>query len=168
MIDAADYVLWASVYRIVHGTSIGDFNNDAKPDLVTANTTSNNVSVLLGNGDGLFQSAINFPAGVRPQVVAVGDFNGDAQPDLAVASGSSSVLLNSCASTGAHLSAVRSNTTVKISWPLTSTDFVLESTTRLNSTNWQSPFEVQTTNNGRLEVSVPLNQVEGYFRLRKR
>jgi hypothetical protein len=55
------------------------------------------VSVLLGNGDGTFQAARNFAAGIRPYSVAVGDFNGDGTPDLAVAndtfSGTVSVLL---------------------------------------------------------------------------
>jgi len=37
--------------------------------------------VLLGNGDGSFQAAVNYDAGA--QSVAVGDFNGDGKPDLA-------------------------------------------------------------------------------------
>src|SRR5215831_12571491 len=32
--------------------AVGDFNGDGKPDLAVANQVSNNVSVLLGNGDG--------------------------------------------------------------------------------------------------------------------
>src|SRR5207253_530444 len=32
--------------------AVGDFNNDGKQDLAVANTGSNNVSILLGNGDG--------------------------------------------------------------------------------------------------------------------
>ncbi len=50
-----------------------------------ANGGSDNASVLLGNGDGSFQAARNFPAGTFPQSVAVGDFNGDGLQDLAVA-----------------------------------------------------------------------------------
>jgi hypothetical protein len=41
------------------------------------------VSVLLGNGDGSFQSAVNFGAGFHPFSVAVADVNGDGRPDLA-------------------------------------------------------------------------------------
>ena len=41
------------------GVAIGDFNGDGKEDVVTANSTTASVSVLLGNGDGTFQSPIN-------------------------------------------------------------------------------------------------------------
>src|SRR5437870_8711282 len=37
----------------------GDFNTDSIPDLVAVNNSSSSVSVLLGNGDGTFGSAIN-------------------------------------------------------------------------------------------------------------
>jgi len=40
---------------------------------------------LLGNGDGTFAAALNYPAGQGPIGVAVGDFNGDGLADLAVA-----------------------------------------------------------------------------------
>src|SRR6516162_9485063 len=63
----------------------GDFNGDGIPDLATANQGSNDVSVLLGNGDGTFQAPINTPVGPQPASLAVGDFNGDGVPDLAVA-----------------------------------------------------------------------------------
>jgi uncharacterized repeat protein (TIGR01451 family) len=63
----------------------GDFNDDGKADLVVANGDSGNVSVLLGNGDGTFQSAVNFGAGiVAPEEIFVGDFNGDGKWDVAV------------------------------------------------------------------------------------
>src|SRR2546428_10007115 len=54
-------------------------------DLAVANYCSNDVSVLLGNGDGTFQPALTFGAGSSPTSVAVGDVNGDGKPDLAVA-----------------------------------------------------------------------------------
>jgi len=53
--------------------------------------------VLLGNGDGTFQAALNFAVGRGPGSVAVGDFNGDGKLDVAVVnhdSGTVSVLLN--------------------------------------------------------------------------
>jgi hypothetical protein len=45
------------------------------------------VAVLLGNGDGTFQSAVHYTSGLAPKAVAVGDFNGDGKPDLAVVNG---------------------------------------------------------------------------------
>ena len=71
--------------------AVGDFNGDGKADLAVANSTADNVSVLLGNGNGTFQAAVNYGAGSDPYSVAVGDFNGDGKADLAVANCSSSV-----------------------------------------------------------------------------
>lgn len=69
--------------------AVGDFNGDGKRDLAVVNSSSADVSVLLGNGDGTFQSAINYGAGsLHPNFVAVGDFNGDHRLDLVIANGS--------------------------------------------------------------------------------
>jgi hypothetical protein len=66
------------------GIAVGDFNNDGKADLVTANSGANTVSVLLGNGDGTFAAHVDYTVGGTPVAVAVGEFNGDGYPDLAV------------------------------------------------------------------------------------
>ncbi|MHC5732537.1 MAG: FG-GAP repeat domain-containing protein, partial [Nostoc sp.] len=63
----------------------GDFNNDNKLDLAVANNGDNTVSVLLGNGNGLFQTPMNYTVGSGPQSVISGDFNNDNKLDLAVA-----------------------------------------------------------------------------------
>jgi len=80
-----------------------DFNGDGKQDLAVVNAGNagagddGSVSILLGNGDGTFQSASNIPGGKNPVSIAVGDFNGDGRPDLAVGDagdgGSISILL---------------------------------------------------------------------------
>ncbi len=80
--------------------AVGDFNGDGRLDLAVANDDTaihqDNVSVLLGNGDGTFQPARRFGAGAHPISVAVRDLNGDGVLDLVVANFSSddvSVLL---------------------------------------------------------------------------
>src|SRR6266566_370531 len=65
--------------------AIGDFNGDGKPDLAVANSGSNNVSILLNNGDGTFQAAVNYAAGTSPSAILTGDFNGDGKQDLIIA-----------------------------------------------------------------------------------
>jgi hypothetical protein len=50
------------------------------------------VSVLLGNGDGTFQTQVTYATGVFPSSVTSGDFNGDGKPDLAVANYASSTV----------------------------------------------------------------------------
>jgi tetratricopeptide (TPR) repeat protein len=56
-------------------------------DLVIANSTSDNVTILLGNGDGTFHEAAGSPyaVGRNPSAVVVADFNGDGNADFAVA-----------------------------------------------------------------------------------
>ena len=56
-------------------------------DLVIANSSSNTVSVLLGNGDGTFTEAPGSPfaVGKQPSGVVIADFNGDGNLDFAVA-----------------------------------------------------------------------------------
>jgi hypothetical protein len=65
--------------------AVGDVNADGKLDLVVANQSSNNVSVLLGNGDGTFQAQQTFATGNHPFGVVITDVNGDGKPDLATA-----------------------------------------------------------------------------------
>lgn len=63
----------------------GDFDGDGKPDIVTANSQDNTVSLLLGNGDGTFHQPLRYPAGINPQPVVAADFNRDGKQDIAVA-----------------------------------------------------------------------------------
>ena len=65
-----------------------DVNHLTQPaDLVIANSTSNTVTVLLGNGDGTFTEAPGSPftVGAQPRAVVIADFNNDGNLDFAVA-----------------------------------------------------------------------------------
>ncbi|MGJ5633573.1 DUF4347 domain-containing protein [Nostoc sp. CALU 1950] len=78
--------------------AVADFNKDGKLDLVTANNLSNNISLLLGKGDGSFQAAVNFAleSALAPISIAVGDFNKDGKSDIVTVNNASqniSVLL---------------------------------------------------------------------------
>src|SRR5205814_4951507 len=64
--------------------SIGDFNGDGKPDLVSADD-GNRVSVFLNRGDGGFVAKGDYRAGVPVSSVATGDLNGDGKSDLVTA-----------------------------------------------------------------------------------
>src|SRR5579885_276893 len=79
-----------SVGTMPQGIVTGDFNGDGKIDLAIANKGSNNVTILLGNGDGTFVSpGTTVAAGSAANWIAVGDFNEDGKPDLAVANSGS-------------------------------------------------------------------------------
>src|SRR5215207_1989344 len=67
--------------------AVADFNGDSKPDVAVTNggTGSTSVSVLIGNGDGTLQAAVNSNVGQLPRGIGVGDLNGDTKPDLVVA-----------------------------------------------------------------------------------
>jgi hypothetical protein len=62
-----------------------DVNKDGKPDVITANYHDSSISILLGNGNGTFQTAITYSVGAYPTGLAAGDFNGDGKIDLVVA-----------------------------------------------------------------------------------
>jgi len=68
--------------------AITDVNGDGKLDVLFANSTGNDVSVLLGNGDGTFKPAANYAVGTTPQALAFGDFDSDGKVDIFTANAS--------------------------------------------------------------------------------
>ena len=69
-----------------HGLTAADFNRDSKTDLVVANNTDNDLSLLLGDGTGKFTVAPRspFPCGRSPYPIATADFDADGNADVIV------------------------------------------------------------------------------------
>ncbi len=65
--------------------AVGDFNGDGFDDLASANTNSNNASVYVNDGKGVFAGPVHVAMGQLPQSIAAAAINGDARDDLAVA-----------------------------------------------------------------------------------
>ncbi len=87
-------VLATASYSAVGSQWVGiaDFNGDGKQDLVTANNNYNSgipgMSVLLGNGDGTFRTAVGYASGLSFSSGVLGDFNRDGKTDVALAGSS--------------------------------------------------------------------------------
>ena len=89
--------------------AVADFNGDGKLDVVTANDPGDgaaygmkaSVSVLLGNGNGAFQTfqLYRVLAFVTPSSIAVADFNGDGRSDLSPWEASTRTRLACCPTT---------------------------------------------------------------------
>ena len=132
--------------------AVGDFNGDGKLDLVVSNGGRSNVSVLLGNGNGTFQTAVNYGVGSGPYSVAVGDFNGDGRLDLVAAnSGANSVSLLLGNGDGTFQSAV--------DYAVGSTPFWVA----VGDFNHDGKLDLAVANFGSKNVSVLLGKGDGTF-----
>jgi hypothetical protein len=99
-----DYLALGYTYLGVGASAVGDLNGDGKPDVMVTTglglygSVHGSVGVVLGNGDGIFQTATSFDAGgSQTQAVVAADLNGDGKLDIVVAnfgSGTVGVLLN--------------------------------------------------------------------------
>jgi hypothetical protein len=59
-----------------------DFNGDGIADVVTSNGVADNVTVLMGNGDGTFRLSQKIPVGIAARGIAVLDVDGDGDIDV--------------------------------------------------------------------------------------
>jgi hypothetical protein len=71
--DVLLHSIFNEIFNIIYKEKLP--TSDGESDLVTANGISDDVSILLGNGNGTFGTANNFSVGGLPFSVAVGDFN---------------------------------------------------------------------------------------------
>jgi hypothetical protein len=134
--------------------AVGDFNNDAKLDAVTANNFSNTISVLLGTGNARLQAKLDTATGVAPTSVAVGDFNSDGKLDVVVTNSSSS------ANTISVLLGKGDGTfQAKTDYPTGSIPYWVA----VGDLNNDSKLDLVIANNGGSSVSVLLGKGDGTF-----
>jgi uncharacterized repeat protein (TIGR01451 family) len=92
--SATTYSVGTSLDLAPTSVAIGDLNGDGKPDLAVANNNTPNVSILLGDGNGGFAAATEYPIPFFDSgSVKIADLNGDGRPDLVVAGLGLAVLL---------------------------------------------------------------------------
>jgi hypothetical protein len=66
-----------------HGLAVADVNHDNKPDLITCNSSDNDISLALGDGRGIFTRVPqSYPVGPSPYPFGVGDVNNDGWTDI--------------------------------------------------------------------------------------
>jgi hypothetical protein len=81
-------------YSSLHAS---DLDGDGDNDLAVTNESSDNVSVLLNNGNAQFEIIGDYPVRLRPLSVVAQDLDGDGDNDLAVVNNQSdnfTILLN--------------------------------------------------------------------------
>jgi len=71
--------------NISEAIAIADINGDGKPDLIVTHCCGQDVTYLLGNGDGTFQAEQHLSSGPSPVAAAITEFAGDTAPDLVIA-----------------------------------------------------------------------------------
>lgn len=72
------------VFHAPESLYLADLNSSGYLDIVTANSNSNNISLLINNGQGNFEHSGYLDAGPTPVAVAAGDVTGNGNPDLVV------------------------------------------------------------------------------------
>ena len=72
------------VQRHPANVASADLNGDGRPDLITANSFTNRLSILINNGGGNFTLSSSPEAGGRPIAVSPIDVNSDGRMDLVV------------------------------------------------------------------------------------
>ena len=96
-----------ATYPDAAAAAVADLNGDGKPDLVLAQCCGVNssdgysVAVLLGNGDGTFQAAVEYGTAPFSSALIVADFNGEGKFDLALTDPNCDVYNLSCSTPGA-------------------------------------------------------------------
>jgi hypothetical protein len=88
-LEALNYRAGGAGSRVI---AVADFNGDGIPDAVLGNLASENVTIFIGRGDGVFKPTTTYNIDGVLYIVAA-DVNGDHKVDLLMATGSSVAVL---------------------------------------------------------------------------
>jgi len=129
-----------------------DYNGDKSPDIATANSFSDNTTILINNGDGVFPDISDYPTGLNPTKIASADYDNDGDLDIAAVNNHSydvSVLFNNGDGTFVNDSIypVNGNATFIIAADL----------------NNDGHIDLVTVNNNAKTISILLNNGNGVF-----
>ena len=135
-----------------HSFTVADLNGDGRLDLITANATRGHAGVLIGNGDGTFQTAVTYFAGDNPLSITTADLNRDGKLDLITAnrgSNSDSVLIGNGDGT--------------FQTPVFYTVGTSPSSVTVGDLNGDGKLDLSTANSGSNNASVLIGNGDGTF-----
>jgi hypothetical protein len=125
----------------------GDFNGDNILDIAVTNSVSNNISILLGTGKGVFGNATNYAAGGNsPTSIAVADLNADSKLDIAVANNQSN-----------NVSILTGTGKGTFGNPINYAVGINPKAIAIKDFNADNKLDIATTNSGSNDVSILLN-----------
>ena len=132
----------------------GNFGGKGFPDLAVAFNGSEDISVLIGNGDGTFETPVDYGIGAYPSSIVTADFNGDGNPDLALTS------IPSGASLGNAVSLLLGNGDGTFKSPTLFGVGYLPSSAAIGDFNGDGALALAVANSGSNTVSLLLNAAQ--------
>src|ERR1051325_332400 len=155
----------------------GNLSTDPAPDFMALSPSGNRVYVALRGPNPLTSNNtnVNNAKGLTPGLGVIQVEQGGRAGTLQALFGISHLDGTGAERADPHALAVRyryfsilpNGNGVTVSWPISSPEFVLESTTSLGPLAWQAATGVATTNTGKGQITDPANVMQRYFRLRK-